>query len=141
MITRMIARADIMTMDILAYFSRYTLGGMTKAYGGRKLWIFRFSQCCKTCERYFEYWDVPIVVEAVGMEEEQEEEPMLEWGEKATEEWGAEPAEFSEEWGAESAEEWNAESVDVEAMRKKFQKKLSRNRWKNRQKRKLLRIS
>ena len=85
---KMIARADIMSMDILGgIFSRYTLGGMTKAYLWSDAMDFQiFYNAVKRAKDIIEFWDVPIVVEAVGMEEEQEEEPMPEWGEEVVEE-------------------------------------------------------
>lgn len=118
----MIKRADIMTMDILGgILSKYTLGGMTKAY----LWTDGmdyqiFYNAVKRAKDIIEYWDVPIIVDAIGMEEEQEEEALPEWSEEVIEEpvtWGEETAEEPiVEWGEEAAEEPAVEEVlEVEA--------------------------
>ncbi len=71
---RLIARADIMNVEIIkGILSRYMLGGMTKAY----LWTDAmdyhiFYQAINRAKEIVEYWDVPIVVEAIGMEETEE---------------------------------------------------------------------
>lgn len=72
----LIRRADIMTMDILGdILSRYVLGGMTKAYLWSDAMDFQiFYHAVKRAKEIIEYWDVPIVVEAIGMEEEPSEE-------------------------------------------------------------------
>lgn len=110
----MIRRADIMSMEILGgIFSRYTLGGMTKAYLWTEGMDFQiFYHAVKRAKEIIEYWDVPIVVEAIGMEEEQDEEPAAEWGEEPVAEWSEEPvAEWGEEPVAEPVAEWGEEPV------------------------------
>lgn len=79
-----IRRADIMTMDILGgILSRYVLGGMTKAYLWTDAMDYQiFYHAVNRAKEIIEYWDVPIEVEAIGMEEEQEEEPVAEWTEE-----------------------------------------------------------
>ena len=119
---KMIGRADIMTMDILGgIFSRYTLGGMTKAYLWTDAMDFQiFYNAVKRAKDIIEFWDVPIVVEAIGMEEETEEEPMPEWGEESVEEpmpeWGEESVEEPmPEWGEEVPVEEAIEEPEIEA--------------------------
>ena len=79
-----IRREDIMTMDILGgILSRYVLGGMTKAYLWTDAMDYQiFYHAVNRAKEIIEYWDVPIEVEAIGMEEEQEEEPVAEWTEE-----------------------------------------------------------
>lgn len=66
----MIQKADIMSMEILGgIFSKYTLGGMTRAYLWSEGMDFQiFYHGVKRAKEIIEYWDVPIVVEAVGVE-------------------------------------------------------------------------
>ncbi len=70
---KMIQRADIMSMEILGgIFSRYILGGMTKAYLWSDGMDFQvFYHAVKRAKEIIEYWDVPIVVESIGVEEEE----------------------------------------------------------------------
>ena len=110
---KMIQRADIMSMEILGgILSRYILGGMTKAYLWTEAMDYQiFYNAVKRAKEIIEYWDVPIVVEAIGMEEEQEEEPAAEWTEEPVTEWAEEPM---AEWSEEPIAEWAEESVAEE---------------------------
>ncbi len=85
---QLIRRADIMTMDILGgILSRYVLGGMTKAYLWTEAMDYQvFYHVVNRAKEIIEYWDVPIEVEAIGMEEEQAEEPVVEWSQEPAEE-------------------------------------------------------
>ena len=115
----MIQRADIMTMDILGgILSHYVLGGMTKAYLWTNAMDYQiFYHAVKRAKDIIEYWDVPIVVEAIGMEEEAEEEaeeemPPVEWAEETVEEVVEEAI---EEEAEETIEEVVEEAVEEEA--------------------------
>lgn len=103
----MIQRADIMTMDILGgILSRYVLGGMTKAYLWSDAMDFQiFYHAVKRAKEIIEYWDVPIEVEAIGIEEEAEEEPKVEWPEEFVAEEPIEEEMAAEEIAEEPIEE------------------------------------
>ena len=107
---KMIQRADIMSMDIIGgILSRYTLGGMTKAYLWTEGMDYQiFYNAVKRAKEIIEYWDVPIVVEAIGMEEP-EEEPMVE--EEPAVDWNVD---FSDETVAEEIVEETVEFTAVE---------------------------
>lgn len=122
-----IAKANIMTMDILCgIFSRYALGGMTKAY----LWTQGveekiFLTALEKAKEIIEFWDGPIYVPSLE-EESAAEEYMTEefagedaaeevelFGEEVTEETGLFGEEVTEETASASQEEAEAETSAV----------------------------
>ena len=115
-----IAKANIMTMDILCgIFSRYALGGMTKAY----LWTQGveekiFLTALEKAKEIIEFWDGPIYVPSPEEESAAEEYRTEEFaGEEVTEETellGEEVTEAAELYGEEVMAE--TESASEEAM-------------------------